>query len=57
MLAGIVLSAVLAGSASLAFSVVAGHPLLVTLLFYSLSGCCGVLAFSLQAMSNLDHRS
>jgi hypothetical protein len=24
----------------------AGHPLMVSLMFYSLSGCCGVLAFA-----------
>ncbi|MBK8440479.1 MAG: hypothetical protein IPL38_13645 [Rhodobacter sp.] len=50
MLAGIVLSAVLAGSASLALSALAGHPPMMALLLYSLSGCCGVLAFSLQAL-------
>ncbi len=46
MLLGFVLSAIAAGAAGLLASMMAGHPLMVSLMFYSLSGCCGVLAFA-----------
>lgn len=50
MLPGIVLSAVLAGVASLPLSLLSGHPPVLALLVYALSGCCGVLAFVTHAM-------
>lgn len=51
MLPGVVLSAVTGGSLGLLASVLSGHPPVVTLLSYSLAGCCGVLAFLCQALS------
>jgi hypothetical protein len=50
LLPGIVLSAVLAGVASLPLSLLSGHPPVLALLVYALSGCCGVLAFVTHAM-------
>jgi hypothetical protein len=50
VLIGFVLSAIAAGCAGLLASVLAGHPLLVSLLFYSLSGCCGVLAYAWRTL-------
>ncbi len=50
VLAGVILSAIMAGSFSLAISILSGHPPLVSLLIYSLSGSCGILAFVWQAM-------
>ncbi|MCU0882287.1 MAG: hypothetical protein MUF14_06425 [Hyphomonadaceae bacterium] len=51
MLLGFVLSAIAAGAAGLLASIIAGHPLMVSLMFYSLSGCCGVLAFAWHAVN------
>lgn len=51
MLTGIVLSAVAAGWLGAAVSILSGNPPAVSLLFYSLAGCCGVLAFIWQALS------
>lgn len=51
MLPGVVFSAVTGGSLGLLASVLSGHPPVVTLLSYSLAGCCGVLAFLCQALS------
>lgn len=51
VLTGIVLSAVAAGWLGAAVSILSGNPPAVSLLFYSLAGCCGVLAFIWQALS------
>lgn len=51
MLAGIVLSSVLAGSFGFVVSMLSGHSPVLSLLLYSLAGVCGVLAFVWWAMS------
>jgi uncharacterized membrane protein YuzA (DUF378 family) len=55
VLAGITVSAVSGGSVGIVISVLSGHPPAMSLLFYSLAGCCGVLAFLWQAMA-AQHR-
>ena len=51
MLPGVVLSAVTGGWLGALVAILSGHPPVVTLLFYSLAGFCGVLAFLCQALS------
>lgn len=51
MLLGYVLTAIAAGATGLLASMLAGHPLMMSLLFYSLSGCCGILAFAWHALT------
>ena len=50
MLAGVVLSSVLAGSFGFVLSLLSGNPPVVSLLLYSMAGVCGVLAFVWRAM-------
>ena len=57
MLAGVVLSSVLAGSFGFVVSVLSGHSPLVSLLLYGMAGVCGVLAFVWRAMSAADRAS
>jgi hypothetical protein len=57
MLAGVVLSAVLAGCASLAVSILSGHPPIVSLLFYSLAGCAGLFRRATSRIDALFHFS
>ncbi len=51
MLSGVVISAVTGGWLGAFVSILSGHPLAVTLLFYSLAGICGVLTFLWRALS------
>lgn len=51
MLAGIVCTSVLAGTLSLAVSVLSGHPPLIWPLAYVAAGACGMMAFILAALS------
>ena len=51
MMGGILFSAVGAGVISLGVSVLSGHPVLVSLAFYSLAGCCGMLAYALHMLT------
>ena len=54
VLAGVVLSSVLAGSFGVVMSILSGHPPVLSLLLYSLSGVCGALAFVWRALVNED---
>lgn len=56
MLAGMVFTAIVAGALSLTFSVAAGHPPLIWLLAYCLSGFCGILAYILGVLQMRERR-
>ena len=51
VLTGSLLSAVTGGSLGAIVAILSGHPPLVTLMFYSLSGICAVLAFLCHALA------
>lgn len=50
MLAGVVISAIVTGAAAAAAAVALGHPPMLWLVTYSLSGFCGTCAFLLAAL-------
>lgn len=57
MLLGFVFSAIAAGFVGFVTSALAGHPILMSFVFYSLSGCLGILAFALHQMDDRADRS
>jgi hypothetical protein len=54
VLAGSVLAGIASGVAGMMVSVAYGHPPAVSLLLYSLSGCCGMMAFALMSARTYD---
>jgi uncharacterized membrane protein YuzA (DUF378 family) len=51
LLPGVIIAAVTGGSVGAIAALAIGHPPMLVLVFYSLTGCCAVLAYLWQAMA------